>query len=148
MVSCHRMPIVLDERLVHMARELAAARYPRGWGGAAAMYTDSGTVLTSVCVDAPHEAATLCCETGAICEAHKRGERIIATVCVARDDENHPFEILAPCGLCIERLAFWGSEVQCALPAGDDLRAWQTKTLGELQPHRWDRWQKLPTNRK
>ena len=45
----------------------------------------------------------LCCETGAICEAHKRGERVVATVCVGRDDEQHAFEILAPCGLCMDR---------------------------------------------
>jgi cytidine deaminase len=134
----------LDERLVQEGRELATTRYPRGWGGAAAMYTDGGALLTSVYVEAPNDGANLCCETGALCEAHKRGERVVATVCVGRDDETQPFEILAPCGLCIERLAYFGPEVQCAVPASDDPYSWRTKTLGELQPHRWDRWLKQP----
>src|SRR5262245_59365367 len=138
------MKSVLDERLVQAARDAAAARYPRGWAGAAAAYTESGLVLTSVYVDAPNEAACLCCETGAICEAHKLGQRLVATVCVGRDDETVAFEILAPCGLCMERLAYWGPDVECAVPSVEDPRAWQMKTLRELQPHRWDRWQTLP----
>ena len=132
---------ILDERLVQAARDLAIARYQRGWSGAAAMYTESGALLTSVYVEAPNDGACLCCETGAICEAHKRGERVVATVCVGRDDETQPFEILAPCGLCMERLAFFGPEVQCAVP-DDGATSWKMKTLAELQPHRWDRWQK------
>jgi cytidine deaminase len=136
---------ILDERLVQAARDFAATRYPRGWAGAAAMYTESGALLTSVYVEAPNPGGSLCCETGAICEAHKRAERVVATVCVGRDDEHHPFEILAPCGLCMERLAFWGPSVQCAVPASDEGRTWRMMTLGELQPHRWDRWQLPPT---
>jgi hypothetical protein len=41
----------------------------------------------------------------------------------------------------VERLAYWGSDVECAVPSEDDLSAWQMKTLHELQPHRWDCWQ-------
>ena len=85
-VVCWRGMIpILDERLVQAARDFAATRYPRGWAGAAAMYTDSGALLTSVYVDAPNPGGCLCCETGAICEAHKRGERVVATVCVDLD---------------------------------------------------------------
>jgi cytidine deaminase len=131
----------LDERLVQAARELAIARYGHDgdWAGAAAMYTDSGALLTSVYIEAPNPGAMLCCETGAICEAHKRNERIVATVCVGRDGAGQPFEILAPCGLCMERLAWFGPDVECAVPDGGS--GWKMMRLRELQPHRWDRWQ-------
>jgi cytidine deaminase len=135
----------LDDRLVEAAKTAALKRYPRGWAGAAAMYTASGALLTSVYVDAFNEAASLCCETGAICEAHQRNDAVVATVCVGRDDERSPWEILAPCGVCIERLAWFGPEVECAVPPDGDGDGWQMRTLGELQPHRWDRWSR-PTS--
>jgi cytidine deaminase len=114
----------LDDRLVDAAKALAAARFPRGWAGAAAMYTASGALLTSVYVDAPHEGVTLCCEAGCICEAHKLDDAIVATVCVGREDERSPWEILAPCGVCMERLAWWGPDVECAVPADGDPSRW------------------------
>ena len=134
---------ILDERLVKAARDLAIARYgsESGWAGAAAMYTDAGALLTSVFIEAPNPGAMLCCETGAICEAHKRNERVVATVCVGRDGAGQPFVILAPCGLCMERLAYFGPDVQCAVP--DERGGWKTMTLRELQPHRWDGWQPM-----
>ncbi len=127
----------LDQRLVDAAIELAESRWPTGESGAAAMYTEDGRILTSVAVDAHAEAALLCHETGAICEAHKLDVPITASVCVGRRSEDDPFAILAACGLCQERLAFWGGDAEVAVPDPDEPTEWRAKRLRELQPYYW-----------
>jgi cytidine deaminase len=57
-----------------------------------------------------------CHETGAICEAYKLHEAVTASVCVSREDGLSPFVILPPCGICCDRLAFWGGDVEVAIP--------------------------------
>jgi cytidine deaminase len=130
----------LNERLIEAAKAQALARFPRGAAGAAAMYTASGAIITSVYLEALHDSVALCHETGAICEANRRNDPIVATVCVGRDDEHSPWEIAAPCGVCMERLAWWGPDVECAVPAEDEPSRWEVRTLRQQQPHRWDRW--------
>lgn len=103
--------MVVDEFLVNAATSLAEQRYAGdpdgdGWAGAAAMYLSDGRIVTSVFVDAPNAAAGLCCETGAIAEAHKVNLAVMASVCVSRESPNAPFVILTPCGIWQERLAF------------------------------------------
>lgn len=127
----------LDQTLVDAAVELAKSRWPNSWAGAAAMYTENGNILTSVFAESPNDAAGLCHETGAICEAHKLNARVTASVCVSRETENDPFVILTACGVCQERLAFWGGDVEIAVPDPDDPTSWQPKTLREVQPYYW-----------
>lgn len=132
----------VDDALVSAAINLATKRYADdpygdGWAGASAMYTDDGRILTSVFVDAPNDSATLCCETGAIAEAHKLNVAIMASVCVSRDRQGSPFVILTPCGICQERLAFWGGDVQVGVPKDEDPARWESKPLREVQPHYW-----------
>ena len=91
----------LDERLV----------------GAAALYLSDGRILTSVAFDSPNEKVNLCRETGAICEVNRLNLPVTASVCVDRRSENDPFVILTPCGVCQERLALWGLDVEVAVPA-------------------------------
>ena len=89
----------------------------------------------------PNPSASLCHETGAICEAHKLQEPVTASVCVSREDGRSPFVILPPCGICCERLAFWGAEVEVAVPDPNDLSRWKVKRLREVIPHYWgDPW--------
>lgn len=138
----------LDQNLVDTALVLAAARWPGREAGAAALYTASGRILTSVFAESPNQSASLCHETGAICEAHKLQEAVTATVCVSREDADSPFIILPPCGICCERLAFWGGEVQCAVPHPDDPSHWQMKPLAQLLPHYWLKpWSPEPPTR-
>lgn len=42
-----------------------------------------------------------------------------------------------PCGICQERLAFWGDAVQVAVPHEDDPTRWESKSLKEVQPYSW-----------
>lgn len=123
--------------LYNAAVNLATTRYPTGWAGAAAMAMVDGQILTSVYVDAPNLGAELCMETGAICEAHKLGVPVAASLCISRETELEPFVILTPCGICQERLAFWGGDVRVAVPLPEDPTRWQFRLLREVQPYYW-----------
>jgi cytidine deaminase len=130
----------------HMQDLIAAAKRvaEERWGdqddaGAAALRLENGDIVTSVFVASPNDGATLCHETGGICEAHKRNLNVVDTVCVSREKPDLPFIVLSPCGICQERLAYWGPEVRAAVPLPDDPTSWQVKTLAELQPHYWAR---------
>lgn len=129
--------MTVDKNLYDAAVGLAKVRYPTGWSGAAAMYTADGSILTSVYVDTPNSGGELCIETGCICEAHKLDTPVAASICVSRETETEPFVILSPCGICQERLACWGGDVQVAVPQPDDPTKWQSKPLREVQPYYW-----------
>jgi cytidine deaminase len=129
--------MLVDQPLVDAAMALATARYPSGWAAAAAMYTADGRVRTSVYAASPNDQAELCVETGASCEAHKLNVPIAASVCVSRETEKEPFIILTPCGICQERLAFWGGDVQVAVPQPDDPTKWLSELPREVQSYYW-----------
>lgn len=127
---------IIQQKLYSTATDLIKKRYPSDWGGAAAMYTEDGKILTSVAPEVINASTELCIETGAILEAHKLNTRITHTICVVRDDENSEFKILTPCGTCQERLLYWGNNVKAAVTEinTSDLTF---KTLKELQPFHW-----------
>jgi cytidine deaminase len=125
----------VEEALYEAAVALVQARYPHGWGGAAAMRTRKGAILTSVAPDVIVAATELYIETGAICEAHKLNDPVTHSICVVRDDEHAAFKVLAPCGVCQERLFFWGEDVRAAVSTPDG--ALLFKPLKELQPYHW-----------
>ena len=127
----------LDQSLVDAAIQQALSRFPTGYAGAAAIRTNTGEILTSVCFDAPNTGASLCHETGAYCEANRKGARVLASVCVSRSEPGRPFLILAPCGICQERLALWGPDVEVAVAIKGQPSAWEAKRLSDLQPHYW-----------
>lgn len=77
----------------------------------------------------------LCHETGAICEAFKLGRRVVASVCVTAADKDRGYWILAPCGVCQERLFAYGPDVEVAVPEPADPRRWRTLQLRDVQPH-------------
>ena len=125
----------IEEALYQAAIELIKKRYPKGWGGVAAMYTKNNQILTSVSPDVLNASTELCMETGSILEAHKLDTPVTHSICVARENESAPFKILTPCGTCQERLVYWGSDVKAAVTTKDNDLLF--KTLKELQPHHW-----------
>lgn len=140
---------MIEIELSNAVRTLVEARYPKGWGGAAAVRVEDGTIYTSVAPEVINDATALCMETGAILEAHKFNKKITHSICLAREDEYSPLKVLSPCGICQERLFYWGPQVQCAI--SNDTEAIIFKTLEELQPYHWtdtyydemvDHWQK------
>lgn len=125
----------IDQKLYNEAINLIKKRYPSGWGGAAAMYTEDGQILTSVAPEVINASTELCMETGAILEAHKLNIKVTHSICVAREDENAAFIIPTPCGVCQERLFYWGEDVKAAVT--NENNALIFKTLKELQPYHW-----------
>lgn len=117
------------------AKELILKRYPIGWGGAAVIHTANDNYFTSVALETANGSAQLCIEVGAMCEAHKHGERVTHCLCVVRDDEKSPFKVLAPCGICQERLRYWGTEVLVGVKTQNDNL--QFVRLMEMQPYHW-----------
>lgn len=129
----------LDQSLLDAAAGLLRHRFgDSGWGGAAAMYTDTGRVLTSVSIEAMLDSANLCIETGAIAEAHKLNEPITASVCLIRDDAAAMPKVVTACGLCQERLRFWGPDVEIGVPHHGSA-GWEAQPLRALQPFWWGR---------
>ena len=125
----------LEKKLYDSAVGLIREKYPSDWGGAAAMALEDGTILTSIAPEVIVASTELCMETGAILEAHKLGKRVTHSICVVRDDEHSEFKVLSPCGVCQERLIYWGADVRVAvsLPGKDTV----FKTLSEVQPYHW-----------
>ncbi len=104
-------------------------------GGVAVLRVESGDYLVSVWPEVNNSSADLCAEVGAICEAHKLNEKVTHSLCLCRQKDNEPYEILTPCGICQERLFYWGKEVKCAISTKDNSIVF--KTLEEIQPYYW-----------
>ena len=127
------MSVEID--LYKAAVELAENRYPVGWGGSAAIRTESGKILTSVPPEVKNDSLNLCIEVGAFLEAHKINEKITHSLCISRESENTEFIILTPCGICQERLTHWGGDVLAAVTNKENKVIF--KTIRELQPYHW-----------
>ncbi|MBM7578606.1 cytidine deaminase [Jeotgalibacillus terrae] len=125
----------IEQTLYDEVIQVLKERYPEGWGGAAAVRLDDGTILTSVAPEIINDSTNLCIETGAILEAHKLNRKVTHSICVVRDDGESAFKILSPCGICQERLFYWGPAVKVAvtIPA----QSLTFKTLAEVQPYHW-----------
>lgn len=125
----------IEKRLYDAAVELIKQRYPANWGGAAALALGDGTILTSIAPEVIAASTELCMETGAILEAHKLNKKVTHSLCVVRDDEHSEFKVLSPCGVCQERLIYWGPNVKVAVTVPGDKLVY--KTLSEVQPFHW-----------
>ena len=125
----------IEQKLFEDAKSLIKEGYPKGWGGAAAMYSKNGNTYTSVAPEIINASSALCIETGAILEAHKYQDVITHSICVVRDDENSEFKILTPCGTCQERLLYWGNQVKVSVTNKN--QEVKYKKLEELQPNHW-----------
>ena len=125
----------IEQEMYRQAVALIERRYPTGWGGAGVVHTSQGHYFTSVCIETANASAELCIETGAMLEAHKYNERVTHCMCLVREDEHAPFQVLSPCGICQERLRYWGEEVQVAVThPGQELLFVPLKAL---QPYHW-----------
>ncbi|TQS20343.1 cytidine deaminase, partial [Microbispora hainanensis] len=80
---------------------------------------------------------SLCHETGAICQAYTLDKKVTASVCVYRDSGRDRVLVLPPCGICQERLALWGPDVQVGVPDDSSVKGWGVRTLREVNPFYW-----------
>jgi len=125
----------IEQKMFELAVQLINKRYPTGWGGAGVVRNQDDEYFTSVWLDNINESVSICIETGAMCEAHKHDRRVTHSLCVSRNDENSPYEILSPCGVCQERLRFWGDGVMVGVTTPDN--SLKFAPLRELQPYHW-----------
>lgn len=125
----------IENSLYQAAIKLIESRYPKGWGGAAAIRTETGKILTSVSPDVNNDALSLCMEVGAYLEAHKLDEKVTHSLCICREDEGSDYLFLSPCGICQERLVHWGGDVKAAITTAKNDVVF--KSLRELMPHHW-----------
>jgi len=125
----------IQQEMYRKAIEFIKKRYPVGWGGAAVMYTKDRQYLISAALDTIDSNVELCIETGAMCEASKYDLKITHSLCVVRKNEHSDFCVLTPCGICQERLRFWGGEVKVAVTMSDN--SLKFVALNELQPYHW-----------
>ena len=125
----------IEDNMYRKAVELIEKRYPAGWGGAGVVHTSQGNDYTSVSIDTANASAVVCIELGAMLEAHKYNEKVTHCLCLIRKNEKSPFNILTPCGICQERLSFWGKDVQVAVTTKNN--SLKFVPLGELQPYHW-----------
>ena len=123
--------------LLNAAIELASQRLPEGEAVAAAIACESGAIHTGIWCNGSVDAACLCAETGPICNAHTTGDGVVASVCVSRVDTHSAFRVLPACGICQERLAFWGLEVVIGVPGSDIGGICDFVSLRDLRPHYW-----------
>ena len=129
--------MTVEETMYNKAAEFIKKRYPTGWGGAAVIHTADDRYLISVAPEVFNASAELCIETGAICEAHKYNAKVTHCLCLVRDNETAPFKVLTPCGICQERLRYWGEDLLVAVTSDDS--AVRFVRLGELMPYYWGR---------
>ncbi len=126
----------LEKEMFNKALDFLNNRYGENKaGGVAILRIETGKYLISVWPECANSSADLCAEVGAICEAHKLNSKVTHSLCICRQRDNEPYEILSPCGICQERLFFWGKDVKCAISTKDNRVVF--KTLEELQPYYW-----------
>ena len=125
----------IENIMYNLAVDFLDKRYGNKAGGVAVLRIETNEYLISVWPEAPNSCVDLCAETGAICEAHKLNKKITHSLCVCRQHDNEMFEILSPCGVCQERLYYWGENVKCAISTKDNSVIF--KSLKELQPYYW-----------
>lgn len=127
----------VDQKLFDAAVKLIEERFgKKSDEGAAAIYTESGKIITSTAPDCLNDGVSLCHEVGAFCEAYKINEKIVASICV-HQNENGENIVLTPCGICQERLYFYGGEVSVGVPNTEGPQKWKAKKLKEVQPYYW-----------
>jgi len=125
----------MEQKMFDIAVDLISKRYPKGWGGAGVIRTEDDMYFTSIWLDTINSSVDICIETGAMCEAYKHDSRVTHSLCVSRENENGRYEVLSPCGVCQERLRFWGGEVMVGVTTPDN--SLKFVALSELQPYHW-----------
>lgn len=125
------------EELVSACQELISRRFPDSEEhGAAAVLLEDGRILTGTSPDFIHPGTTVCHEMEPFCAAFRLNQRIVASVCLHRG-QNQNFLVLSPCGICRERLTMYGPDVKVAVPGPDKSTDIQWITLREALPHYW-----------
>jgi cytidine deaminase len=118
--------------LLHRKRDLNSLEVV-----AAAAYLESGEILLGSHFEGTCDAACLCAETGPICEANTRGQKLVASICLLQEKPGGPIIVLAPCGICQERLRVFGPDVQVAVALAHSPTSYKSTSLSTLSTAHW-----------
>jgi cytidine deaminase len=130
--------MIVDQKLIDATITFLCNRFGNEDDAiASGAYFENGAMHYGVSTDAPLASAWLCAETGAICEAQKLNLKLTASVCIYRKTVNDPIQFLSPCGICQERLIFFGKETSIGIPSKSDNTKWQEIKLIHLLPSHW-----------
>jgi len=125
----------IAQEMYDIGCKLLLSRFGNNEGGVGVVRVEDGTYFTSVWNETLNSVVDLCAETGAILEAHKYNKKITHSLCVIKKENSNLIKILSPCGVCQERLFFFGENVMCAV--NDNENKVVFKKLKELQPYYW-----------
>ncbi|WP_081804100.1 cytidine deaminase [Corynebacterium glyciniphilum] len=123
--------------LVDQCQRFIDNRFQHDDAGAAAMMLGDGSIVIGTAPAAMNPAVELCHETEPLCAAYRRNTMVVASVCLHRDAVGR-YLVLAPCGVCQERLAPHGPQVKVAV-AGSSATDVQWQKLEVLMPYYWAR---------
>ena len=126
----------IEQEMYDIGCVLLKERYGNLEGVVGVVRVEDGTYYTSVWNETLNSAVDLCAETGAILEAHKFNKKITHCLCVVKKANSDHIKILSPCGVCQERLYFFGGHVKCAI--SNEQNKIIFKKLSELQPYYWN----------
>ncbi|WP_367366364.1 cytidine deaminase [Leuconostoc pseudomesenteroides] len=102
------------------------------------MLLENGDILTSISPEFPNAASSICMELGSYIQAATLDQKITHTLCLVRENEHDSLTVLTPCGICQERLNFWGNTTQCGIGILQNGEV-QYMPLAYLQPFHWSR---------
>lgn len=125
----------IEKEMYEIGCKFLLERYQDNEGGVGVIRVEDGTYYTSVWNETNNSCVDLCAETGAILEAHKYNKKVTHSLCVVKEKNLDEIKILTPCGVCQERLYYWGGNVRCAISNKDNKL--EFKKLSELQPYYW-----------
>ncbi len=127
-----------DTELYNAAVSLIERRLSSAdWATAAALRFDDGSIKVGICLDNFSSGMGLCAEVGPICESFTNDQKVIASICVNRVKDREHDLVMAPCGLCQERLALWGPDVEVGVPDAKAIGGWRSRRLVDLNPYYW-----------
>ncbi len=125
----------IEKEMYDMGCKFLLERYNNQEGGVGVIRVETGEYYISVWNETNNTSVDLCAETGAILEAHKYNKVVTHSLCVVKEKDSTDIKILTPCGVCQERLYYWGGNVKCAIsnPKNEII----FKKLSEIQPYYW-----------
>ena len=127
--------IEIQRQMFQKAIDFIEQRFPNCRGKVAVAYTSDSRFLTSVAIDTINCNVDLCVETGVICEAAKYNLKITHCICVVRDTPCGNYMVLSPCGICQERLRYYGIDTKVGVTTKDN--SLKFVPLSELQLYHW-----------
>jgi len=125
----------IGNEMYNKACKFLIKRFKNNEGGVGVIRVENGKYYTSVWNETNNSAVDLCAETGAILQAHKYNKKVTHSLCVVKEKDLNDITILTPCGVCQERLYFWGGDVKCAISNKENKIIF--KKLSEIQPYYW-----------